>query len=648
MKVNTKIILRGLLFLFSVTLNAQNAQERRATKEYENYSYIDAIKIYERVANNGYESRELLQNIGNSYYFNGRLDAANLWYKKLFDSKDSTTIASEYYYRYSHTLKAVGNYKLADNYLEQFSKLEKLDRRVKLFDSDKDYLKDIQANSGRYKLMELSINSLQSDYGATIYKNHLIFASSRDKNGISKSIHSWTDQEFTRLYTAEIGKKGALGKPKYFAPEVASKFNESTPVFSSDGKTMYFTRNNYHNGKRLRDSKGVTLLKIYQATWENNRWKNVQELPFNSDQFSTAHPALTTDGKWMYFASDRPGTLGQSDLYKIAIKDNGSFGQPINLGPEINTEGRESFPFITPDNELYFSTDGRPGLGGLDIYVTKINPDQSFTEVQNIGEPANSAQDDFAYYIDAQTRKGFLSSNRMGNDDIYNFLETQKLSLDCLQTIEGIVYDLPTGNKLYQAQVTLYDNGFNKLSEVVTDQNGTFTFKDLPCNSKYRVNAQIFDYNTAEVVVTLPATSGATLANFGLEKTRVIVKKGDDLFKVLKLKPIYFDFDKADIRPEAELELAKIVEVLKEYPKMIIDIRSHTDSRGDDAYNLKLSDRRAKTTATWIISQGMDAGRVKSRGFGETHLINSCSNGIRCSDEEHQQNRRSEFIILDM
>ncbi len=648
MKVNKKIRLLGMFVLFAITLSAQEAYERKGTKEYENYSYIDAIKIYEKVADKGYESNELLQNLGNSYYFNGKLKEANKWYNRLFKKETSHSIPSEYFYRYAQTLKAIDDYKSADLYLKRFSDLEKADSRVRLFASLDNYLEAIKDHSGRYKLEVATVNSPLSDYGSTVYNDQMIFTSSREKGGVSKTIHTWTNQEFTRLYAADINKDGQLGKPAYFAPEIGSKFNESTPVFSADGKTMYFTRNNYNSGTRLRDAKGITLLKIYQATWKNNRWSDVVELPFNSNQFSTAHPALTPDGKWMYFASDREGSIGQSDLYKVAINNDGTFGQPINLGAHINTEGRESFPFITADNELYFSTDGRPGLGGLDIFATQINDDQSFTEVKNIGEPANSPYDDFAYYINTLSRKGFLSSNRSGDDEIYGFTESKRLPLGCLQAIEGAVFDLPTGGKLANAKVTLFDNEFKKLKEVLTDENGAYEFKDLACNFRYRINAELADYNTAELAIVVPRESGKTRGDFGLEKNKVVIKKGDDLFKVLKLEPIYFDFDKDDIRVDAQVELAKIVEVLREYPKMKIDVRSHTDSRGNDNYNLKLSDRRAKSTAKWIINQGVKENRVMGRGFGETQLINSCSNGINCSEEEHQQNRRSEFIILEM
>ena len=655
-----KIGLLSLLFS-SFGIHAQELQEKKGAQQVERYAYVDAIKIYERVAKKGYESVEMYKNLGDSYYFNGKLTEANQWYEKMFGlfenpnyitaAAEKTSLPSEYYYRYGQTLKAVGNYQKSDAVLKTFEQKELGDSRGRLAKSEQDYLAEIKANSGRYNINSLTINSGYSDYGSTMFNNQLIFTSARDTGNLVKKTHTWTGDSFTSLYAATLDEEGTPGTPKRFAKEIKTKFNESTPVFSADGQTMYFTRNNFNKGKRGKDAHKTTLLKIYKATLENQKWRKVEELPFNSNDYSTAHPALTMDGKWMYFASDRENGKGQSDLYKVAVNPDGSFGQPINLGDAINTEGRESFPFITKDNELYFSTDGRPGLGGLDIYATKINADGSFTEVQNIGSPANSSLDDFAYYIDTKSRRGFLSSNRaegMGNDDIYSFLETRRLSLECLQSIFGKVYDKQTQAPLAHANLTLYDGNFKQIGTVQTSADGKYEFKDLKCGSRYRINAGVEDYNTAEVAVDLPMQTGSTQVDFGLEKTRIEVKKGDDLFKVLKLNPIYFDFDKSNIRPDAAAELAKVVEVLRDYPEMKIDVRSHTDSRGNDAYNLSLSDRRAKSTIAWIVDQGISKERVDGKGYGETQLVNECSNGVKCSEAAHQENRRSEFIVLEL
>ncbi|WP_430612495.1 OmpA family protein [Flavobacterium sp. JP2137] len=648
MKQQLYALLLGALSLISVSLSAQDNREQQADKKYESLAYMDAIKRYENRANKGYVTANLLQNLGNSYYFNGKLAQANVWYAKLFALQGSHQMDNEYYYRYAQTLKAIRDYKKADSIGVLFAAKEAMDLRTLHFKRQLDYLSDIDKNSGRYTIKLTDVNSSSSDFGATLYQNQLIFSSSRELVGFSKNTHTWTNARFTSLFSAIPTEDGSFTKPKVFAKELQSKFNESTPVFTKDGKTVYFTRNNYANGKRQTNKQGTTLLKIFQATLVKGKWTNIVELPFNSDAFSSAHPALSVENDWMYFASDREGGSGQSDLYRVAIYEDGTFGEPHNLGPQINTPGRESFPVITAEGELYFATDGFPGLGGLDIYGTKINLDGTFTEVQNIGAPVNSPVDDFGYYIDVTTRTGFFTSNREGNDNIYSFIEKEKMNLSCFQAIQGRVYDLPTSGNLEGVLVGLYDAELDKTIEAITDKDGNFSFENLLCGSKYRVIAQLEGYNAAEVAVVLPNIEGSTQTDFGLEKNRVIVKQGDDLFKVLKLNPIYFDFNKAEIRSDAALELAKIVASLKEYPLMSIDVRAHTDSRGKDEYNLKLSDARAKATAKWIVEQGIDSTRVTGRGLGETELLNQCSNKANCTEEEHQMNRRSEFIVLKL
>ncbi|MEA9411295.1 OmpA family protein, partial [Flavobacterium sp. PL02] len=500
------------------------------------------------------------------------------------------------------------------------------------------------------------INSTQTDYGSAYYDNKLVFASARDTGGIAKKTFKWTNKSFTNLYTAEIKADGTLGTPERFQKNINSKFNESTPVFTKDGKTMYFTRNNYLEGKRGKDNQKITLLKLYKAEQIDGKWTNVSELPFNSDQYSTAHPALSNDEKKLYFASDMPGTLGQSDLYSVTINSDKSFGKPENLGKTINTEGRETFSFIANDNQLYFASDGRPGLGGLDVYVTKINDnnsdknnnDNTFTTVQNVGAPINSKQDDFAFIIDSETQKGYFTSNREGgngNDDIYKLTQTRKLN--CEQTLKGIVIDKETNAILENAKVTLLDEQFKTIGEITTVANGTYSFK-IDCNKTYHVRVAKEDYETIETPVIIKEQSGETELNIKLEKRIKPITVGTDLAKTLNIPIIYFDLDKSIIRKDAAFELEKILAVMQQYPKMKIDIRSHTDSRQTAKYNLALSDRRAKSTQQWLIKNGIKSNRLTAKGYGESQLVNHCSDGVPCTEAEHQLNRRSEFIIISM
>jgi outer membrane protein OmpA-like peptidoglycan-associated protein/tetratricopeptide (TPR) repeat protein len=615
-------------------------------KKYDNYSYIDAIATYERVAEKGYKDEKMFQKLGNAFYFNAELIKAERWYTELFAMNQEQE--PEYFYRYSQSLKAVGNYTKANEMLEEFNKRLGYDQRGQLYVAQRNYQEEIKANSGRYEMADAGVNSEYSDYGSALLNGNLVFASARDTGGVSKKIFKWTNKSFTNLYSAAIMPAGEMGKPERFSKKINSKFNESTPVFTQDGQTMYFTRNNFLDGKRRKDSKNITLLKLYKATLEEGSWVNVTELPFNSDEYSIAHPALSTDGQTLYFASDMPGTLGQSDLFFVKINSDGTYSAPQNLGKAINTEGRETFPFISADNELYFASDGRPGLGGLDIFVSKINDDASYGDVQNVGAPINGGQDDFAMMIDSKNHNGFFTSNRNGGngyDDIYRFTEIRKLN--CEQTLTGDINDSETLTFLGGTKVTLLDSQFKLVKEIIADANGKYAF-EVECGKTYYVRAEKESYETKEAKASIAKTAGKTEVSLQLVKRIKPIAVGTDLAKTLDIPIIYFDLDKSIIRKDAAFELEKVLAAMQQYPKMKIDVRSHTDSRQTHEYNAKLSDKRAKATIAWLIKNGIDTKRLTGKGYGETQLVNHCADGVKCTGAEHQANRRSEFIIVSM
>ena len=652
---------RQIVFILALSLNGflMNAQEvkiNKADKNYDKFAYVDAIKTYEKVAEKGHKSVEVFQKLGNAYYFQSKLEDANKWYTELFAMNQE--VESEYYFRYAQTLKSVGDYKKADEMMDKFYQKDGSDNRAKIAKSQKDYLSEIKKNSGRYRIENAGINSEFSDYGTAFYKDELVFTSARDTGGISSRKHSWTNQSYTNLFGSKVTDNGNFESPKKFSKSVSSKFHESTPAFTQDGNTMYFTRNNFNNGKKGRDSERTILLKLYKATKEGDKWTNVTELPFNSNEYSVAHPALSSDEKTLYFASNMPGTTGgsQSDIFKVSINADGSYGTPENLGNKINTEARETFPFVTDNNELYFASDGHPGLGGLDVFVTQLKEDGNVGSIKNVGEPVNSKMDDFAFLIDTKSKNGFVSSNRkednLGYDDIYKFTEILPIPKDCEQLLTGIVVDEDSQEPIANARVVLYDSTENKLKEQTSDAEGKYDFGKVDCDTKLKIRAEKPTYNTNEISVTIPKESGTTDSKVAIELTEKPLKVGDPLNKALNIEIIYFDLDKSNIRPDAAVELAKVLEVMKEYPTMKIDVRSHTDCRQTAAYNLALSDRRANSTIAWLIKNGIAANRLTGRGYGESQLINKCSceptNMSNCSEEEHQKNRRSIFFITSL
>ena len=363
-----KNIIYTLIFSFTVGVFAQNSKINIGDKQNKKLAYIDAIKTYEKIVKKGYVNTEICQKIGDAYYYNANYKIAANWYQKAFSV--STDLDPEYYYRYAITLKSSGQIEESEKYMKQYLQIAPNQQRSILLQSDKNYLDLIKLNSDRFDITTLTINSPNSDFGGSFYKDQLIFSSSRESKNIYKRTHSWTGLPFTSLYSGSINSDGLVSEPKKFAKNINSKYNESTPAFTKDGKTVYFTRNNYLKGKKGQNSEGTVLLKIYRAEInQKQEWDNITELPFNSDNFQDAHPALSPDEKTLYFASDRPGTIGKSDIYKVEIKPNGNFGEPENLGKIINTEGRETFPFISESGILYFASDDAAWITGAILTV---------------------------------------------------------------------------------------------------------------------------------------------------------------------------------------------------------------------------------------------------------------------------------------
>tara|TARA_B100001750_G_scaffold55397_1_gene43450 strand:- start:1463018 stop:1465504 length:2487 start_codon:yes stop_codon:yes gene_type:complete len=630
---------------------------QRADHYFDKMWYAEAAELYEQALSKGdkYYSKEIIQKAADAYYFNTNMEKAYEWYNVLYENYGKE-MSTDNIFKYSHSLKGTGKYARSKRLMRLYNRKikegdENTASRDLLANGNEVVLDNILGSGADYEIKNLAINTKYSDFSPMFMDStQVVYASAKDSSIFSNRRYKWNDQPYLDLYVAKMNAESEdLRDAVKFSKKINTKYHEAAVTFSPDNKTMYFTRNNY--GKKLkRDKKGVSHLKIYRSTKVGEEWSVAEEVPFNSDNYSTGHPALSPDGKQLYFVSDMPGSLGKTDLFVVDVLEDGSFSEPRNLGKEINTEHREMFPYFNGD-KLFFSSDGHTGLGGLDVYESVYDEELGFQEVKNLGKPINSNKDDFSYIVNDENQKGYFASNReggKGDDDIYSF---KRLTLEEIpaneNAIAGVVTELSSGDLMPQALVQLLDENGIKLKEMITEDDGSFVFEDLDGSTKYTLKTVKDQYVDNELEI-------ATLDNEKVE-VDVALKRLEEMIaledgiKKIKTEMIYFDFDKSYIRPDAAKELNKLVSVMKEYPGMVIKIESHTDSRGSRAYNEYLSDNRAKSTRDYIISQGIDPERIESAtGYGESRLINQCDGTVRCTEEEHLLNRRSEFIIVKM
>lgn len=636
-----------------MTLIGQTKETKAADLLFENLSFSDAAIAYKRLATKK-TTEHVLKRLGDSYYKNVKMQEASEAYTELFET--FIPKESEYMFKYAQTLRAIGNFEASDNWMKKFHLVNKNDSRGINFTSSAEDLAKIKDNKQYYEVTNLrSINTVNSDFGVTDYGNTILFSSPKNRSVFVKISHTRNEKHFLDIFKVvkeKISTKEGVNSDvrPMFSDAINSKFHESSVTFSKDNKIMYLTRNNYIDGKYRIDKKGYNNLKILRATWNLDEWDNLEELPFNSNEYSVGHPSISKDGKRLYFASDMPGGIGETDIYYVTINDDGSFGPPQNLGPKINTEGREMFPFISNDDILYFSSDGHFGIGALDIFESKLE-NGDFQKPENLKAPVNSNLDDFAFSINPVTKEGYLSSNReggIGDDDIYAVLQLKK---PCFNDIAITVIDKNTKLPLAESRIILKDNDDNLVKDTYTDTQGNYKF-NLPCDKNYVIIATKDTFTPDQKLFLSIGKEPVVLELVKVvkeeEKEVFVLNENKDL--IININPIYFNFDKSNIRPDAKVELDHIVSVMNQYPNLIISSNSHTDARGNDLYNEKLSDRRAKSTVKYIVSKGIRANRITGKGYGETRLTNGCidNNGvkIKCTKAQHQANRRTEFVII--
>ncbi|SEO62650.1 WD40-like Beta Propeller Repeat [Flavobacterium sp. CF108] len=639
--------------IMNISVQAQDKRLEKANKAYDKFAFVEAAKLYEEQINKGVNTTEVYTKLGDSYYYNGNYPEAVKCYSKIVTS--TTKVDPEYYFRYAQALNNTQNYNEAEKVMKfYYSKAGKNDLSANWGETK--LMQAIKAQSGRYTLKPVEINTPFSDFGSAFYgKDKVIFASAKDTGTVIKRKHSWNEKAFLKLYSADVTIDGGLQNPVLLKGDVNTRYHQSTPAITKDGKTMFFTRNNYIDGKLGADKDGTSYLKIYVAQNVNGEWANIRELgyPINSDGFSSAHPALSPDETELYFVSDRNNKFGNSDIYVASLNKGGFVGNDVRkLGDEINTPGRETYPYVDASGILYFSSDGHPGLGGLDVFAAMKDTEGKY-KVVNVGDGVNTASDDFAYVIDSKTKKGYMSSNRSGNDDIYGFTENSPVNFDF--SINPIVFGTlkyTSGGPIEGAEIQIFNEKQELINTIYTDAEGKYK-TELDPYIKYKLvykKPGITEKNQ-DAPPFKPMEKREYSFEF-LNELEVVVNgetkqitEGIDLNKILNLSPIYFDYNGYKIRESSKAELDKVVEVMRTRPSLSLTINSHTDSRGRDDFNMKLSENRAKATVDYIVAHGINAERVSGHGYGETKILNRCTNGVTCTEAEHQVNRRSEFIV---
>lgn len=625
-------ILFTISILSSLSLIAQNNNTKRADKHFARFEFIDAAEDYLKLVEKDKADTYVYTRLADCYYNIFNTTEAEKWYAKaLAGSQDAEVV-----YRYSQMLKANGKYDESNKWMDKFASMKPSDDRATLYRENPDYLPKILEKGKKFNVQSMDFNSANSDFGGTLKDGKLYIVSARNN---ARRTYGWNEQPFLDVFEVPVRTDGTYGEAYLLGDKINTKYHEGTVTFSPDGNTMYFSRESFFENKYVKDSirnDRYGGLNLFRATKVGGMWDNVEALPFNSENYSTDHPALSKDGKTLYFTSDMPGGFGKGDIYKVAVNSDGSFGEPVNLGQKVNTEGREMFPFSGEDGTIYFSSDGHLGLGGLDVFFTK-EIDGKMAPIRNLGIPLNSGADDFAFVMNG-TEEGFVSSNRMGgrgSDDIYAIKKLQPI---CDVMIIALVKDAKTDDLLAGATVSLADAEGNVLSTKTTNADGMTEFM-IECENNTELQVMMDEYESQKLAISGSAEEEVDVTVL-LDPIEKIIEA-----ERIVLNPIYFDFDKSNITAQAAFELDKLVQIMTKYPELVIVATSHTDRRGPASYNMGLSERRAKSTVQYVISKGIDGSRITGTGKGESEPVMDCKSG--CNEDEHKMNRRSEFIIVN-
>lgn len=670
MRINTLSVLLVVLGVATGLVGCNSAMQayKKGVRHYDAGEYNLALDQFQKAAKGNIDPARLNYYVAESYRLSNRFGDAVPFYQKAIEANTTEPDAR---FNYAYALKSQGNYAGALEQLQQYVANAPKTTAKPVLDKAKREIETLRAidmiakNKSLITLKNMNnLNSPGTEFAPVVRGDELIFTASRKEN-----VYKNNGLPMLGLYKIKLNKtspdqpidetgSAAQGRPELFSNSIfQSDVNEGTPTFSKDGKTMILARGN--NGKR----KGGLDVDLYiSRLGDNNTWSQPLRLPISDSLAWDGSPAFSADGKTLYFASNRAGGAGGIDLYRTSIDASGRFSRPVNMGRDINTPGDEMFPFVGPNAKLYFASDGHPGLGKLDVFVATRSG--GVTRVENMGQPVNSPADDFGLIYTDPT-KGFMASNRpggKGDDDIYFFQEgptpdTTTIVQNKRESPKRVRYFLAgtvSANEtpitpLDSARVRILDDATGQpIAEVTTGQPGTFGKYPLQEGKDYTILAERKGYLTRRELFTM---QGKSIPEIFLTKPETdttfnvpILLDRSVLNKTFVLDNIYYDLDKYNIRADASPELDKIVVILKDNPTLKLELSSHTDSRAPDAYNMKLSQNRAKAAVDYIVSQGISPDRLVAKGYGETRLVVKNAK----TEEEHQRNRRTEIKILEL
>ena len=637
---------RYLLLIFlawSVVVNAQQPptaidleiEKAQFAFKYKRYNTAAGLfkKIYPKVKEED-KRDQILFMIAESYRLSNNFSQAIDWYEKLVNTKypDPKILFS-----YGLLLKNFERYEEASTRFNDF-----------LFEQPKDpsaireQLSCATAmkwknNPEKFTIVNLgTMNTSASDY-APFFTNQNIYWSSARPEATGTEIFEWTGQKCADYFETKWVNGSPTEVKKVLGP-VNTKYNEGTIWVDTTETTMFLTQCNGIDGT-------TPGCKIYVSYRKEKDWSMPELLPFNADTFSNGHPAMTIDGKRLYFASDMPGGLGNKDIYYVEYNNiTNQWSSPINLGPNVNTPEDDMFPFVDEDGVIYFASKGWEGMGGLDIFTTRFESG-NFTKAQNLRYPINSGGDDFGISFIPKHQRiangpiAFFTSNRQGgkgDDDLYSLAIKPFVFL-----VRGTVVDAETNSAIGNTKVPMLNDKGEEILSFRTTEDGKFT-GEIPPGILAQVYAEKNGYfNSLPVTIDASFLDKDTLIELTLKM--LAIPSTDYEFT---LEGIYYDLDRFELRREAKTVLDSLVKILNNNPTIVIELASHTDSRASDEYNMTLSQKRAQSCVDYLTQLGVPKERMVAKGYGETKLINDCTNDVDCSEEEHQQNRRTTIRVL--